>query len=64
MSDDLNYWKNDIKYLSYDKYLFDTFIFEKDDDGYNIQPSSINSENNDVTGYIDSTIERWLNAKQ
>lgn len=64
MSDTVNYWSNDIKYLAYDKYLFNTLQFEADDDGYLIQPKSINYKNNDITGYIDSTIEGWLNAKQ
>lgn len=64
MKDDINYWTNNIKYLAYLKYLFNTYQFEQDQDGYLIQPDKINYKNNDITGYIDSTIEGWLNAKQ
>lgn len=59
-----NYWENTLKYSAFLKYLLNLKQEQKTDEyGYIIQNlNELKKDCEDVTGYIDTQIEKWLNT--
>lgn len=60
ISDTVNYWKNNIRYSAYMKYILPSV---KVDDDYSKQDmKKLRNDCKDVTGFIDAKIEECLNV--